>query len=254
MNFLPRFFLLLFFAFSNAAFSDETNSNLGLFNPEFAHMNMNEFSSFIHNRFYGKNLTANMTLNLYKNNEVQRSYEMKVMKNGEKIRMEFAKPAIERGRIMLNDGDSLWMYLPRSKRIVMLAHKQSFMGTNASHRDLLTISMERDYDVVSLEVKENIALLTYKAKDRSIAYDVVKLHVDLSDLTLRKREFFTQSGKKLKELVYTVHHDVDGILYPHVAIVNDETKPNSKTEIIYSNVTFSANEKESYFTKAALQE
>lgn len=206
----------------------------------------------INDKYFSNSMTFDLDMNLYLNAKLIRSYKMEVVKNQSKLWMAFSAPAIEKGRRMLNDGDNLWMYLPRSKKLIRLPYKQSFMGSDASNRDILRISLVDDYILEQKEESESNLIFSFKAKDLSVSYNQMKLYVTKEHVLL-KQELFALSGKKLKTIQYSNIQNINGLYFPMKAEIVDELKGKSRTELVYSNISFVVDKPDSFFTTAALQ-
>jgi outer membrane lipoprotein-sorting protein len=216
-------------------------------------INKDELIKSIDSKYFSNSMTCDLKMNLYKDNKLMRDYKMAVVKSQNKLWMEFTEPAVEKGRRMLNDGTNLWMYLPRSRKLVRLPFKQAFMGSDASNRDILRISLVDDYNLESVDVTDSSLVLNLKAKDLEVSYNSMKLHVNKQTHALMRQELFALSGSKLKTIVYSDQTNISGVLFPLKATIIDELKSKAKTELIYSNVSFKMDKKDSFFTTTSLQ-
>lgn len=71
---------------------------------------------------------------------------------GEKSLMEYIEPARIKGMkiLMLNDGDDIWFYSPRTARVRKIAShqkNQSINNSDFSYEDMSTKDMREDYDI-----------------------------------------------------------------------------------------------------------
>lgn len=197
---------------------------------------------------------ANMRMEQLKNDKVMKYYDMKFYRLGDKMRMEFTAPATEKGRKMLNDNSSLWMYLPRTSKVMKLPFKQSFMGSDASNTDLMRMEFQKDYTVVNIVKKENAIIeLDLKARNLEVAYDKVKVLFDSKKEIPIRQEMYSLSNKLIKTISYEDIVLVDGNYFPSTVIINDELKKGSLTKLYYTNIKRKESKPSEYFTLGSLK-
>ncbi|MDF4221068.1 outer membrane lipoprotein-sorting protein [Maribacter sp. M208] len=196
---------------------------------------------------------ANLRMDIYKKDKVVKFYDMISYRVGEKMRLEFVEPATERGRKMLNDESNLWMYLPRTSRVMRLPLKQSFMGSDASNRDLMRMSYQRDYDIIKIEETTEEVILILKAKDLTVSYNKVVLRINKDKMSPVKQEMFSLSNKLLKTIVYENHIVLDDIGFPTTYTIVDNLLNDSKTIMQYSNAKRKNNIAKEFFTLGSIR-
>ncbi|MCD7978294.1 MAG: outer membrane lipoprotein-sorting protein [Tannerellaceae bacterium] len=136
-------------------------------------------------------------MDVYKNDVLMKYYEMDCYRKDHKVRMDFTGPAVEKGRRMLDDESNIWMYMPRTSKIMKLPLKQSFMGSDASNRDVFRLKFGHEYNLVNTTpADQKITILELKAKDQSVAYSKVLIWFDEENRVPLKQEMYTLSGKK----------------------------------------------------------
>lgn len=197
---------------------------------------------------------ATMKMEMYKNDNVVTYYEMEFYRSGNKMRMEFTAPAVEKGRRMLNDNSSLWMYLPRTSKVMKLPFKQSFMGSDASNADLMRMCFKNDYEVLDVRVKDNETLeLELKAKNLDVAYNKVVVQYDSKRKIPVKQEMFSLSDKLIKTILYKDVVRVQGKYVPSTMIIKEELKKNTMTKLFYKNIKKQNRQPVEYFTLGSLK-
>ena len=197
---------------------------------------------------------ANLKMEIFKNGKIVNYYDMESFRQGDKMRIEFLDPATERGRKMLNDESNMWMYLPRTSKIMKLPSKQSFMGSDASNRDLMRISFKKDYDIVATKEKEdNTVELELKAKDLSVSYNKIILTVDTSKMVPVKQEMYSLSNKLIKTMVYENPTIQEGVHMPFVYIIEDALQKDTKTILTYKSMNRDSRKPKEFFTLGALK-
>ncbi len=194
-----------------------------------------------------------MKMEVLKNEKVKRTYEMRVVKKDEKMRLDILSPSIERDRRVLNDGDNMWMYLPRSSKLIKIPFKQAFLGGDASNRDILRISLVADYEVIGgLENIEGELLLKLKAKDLKTAYNQVNFYLDTKTKYPFKQEMLSLSGKVIKTIEYADYIAFDQGYFPSKITILDQLRKDSKTIFTYTDLSKGTNKTDAFFTTASL--
>ena len=193
-------------------------------------------------------------MEVYIKNKVIRYYEMESYRKGEKLRMEFSAPATEKGRKMLSNETNLWMYLPRTSKVIKLPLKQSFMGSDASNRDLMRIAYKKDYTILKKTAKGNAIIeLELEAKDTSVSYNFMILTVDTQTMTPIKQEMYSLSRKLIKTMTFEKSVKVDGIYMPSIYIITDELRKNTTTKLVYSQLKRKNDKPIEFFTLASIR-
>jgi outer membrane lipoprotein-sorting protein len=179
---------------------------------------------------------------------------MESYRQGDKLRMEFNNPATERGRRMLSDSSNLWMYLPRTSKVMKLPIKQSFMGSDASNRDLMRMAFKKDYSIAKITKKGGgVIELELKAKDASISYDKMVITMDKNKMTPLKQEMYSLSGKLIKTMNYENIVLVDGIYIASTFTITDEIQKDTMTKLTYSDMKRKNNKPSEFFTLASIK-
>ncbi|MDR0506814.1 MAG: outer membrane lipoprotein-sorting protein [Dysgonamonadaceae bacterium] len=197
---------------------------------------------------------ANLKMEIYKNDKLIKYYKMEFYRHEEKMRMEFTEPAVEKGRRMLNDNSNLWMYLPRTSKVVKLPFKQSFMGSDASNRDLMKVSLKKDYEVTNIvHHSDSIVKIELKAKDLSVSYNKVVLTFDAKRQVLLQQEMYSLSGKIITTMMYENIVKIDDIFMPTIIVIKNELSKDSITKLYYSNIQRKSEKNIEYFSLDALK-
>lgn len=197
---------------------------------------------------------AVIRMEIHKNDKLIRHYEMEFFRSENKMRMEFTAPATEKGRRMLNDNASLWMYLPRTSKVIKLPFKQSFMGSDASNADLMRMSFVKDYEVEqSRKGGDGTVELTLRAKYPEVAYDKVVVVFDLQRKIPVKQEMYSLSGKRIKTISYEEVVQVEGNYFPTSMTIREELQKNTLTKLFYSGMKKRNDKSPEYFTLGSLK-
>jgi len=85
--------------------------------------------------------------------------------------VEFLYPPKEEGLKILSKKDYELMYLPSVEKVIRLSGKNSLVGGEFTHYDILKVRLEEDYDAISLKEKDDYYMLELKAKNKKVSYD-----------------------------------------------------------------------------------
>lgn len=197
---------------------------------------------------------ATSRMEMYKNGKLMRFYELEFFRQDEKMRMEFTGPATEKGRRMLNDGASLWMYLPRTSKVMKLPFKQAFMGSDASNTDLMRMAFKKDYELVEITPGEGKRIeLDLQAVNLEVAYHRMRVVFDTEKNVPVRQEMYSLSGKLIKTLLYDEPVEVDGTYFPSSFTIQDALKKNTCTKLFYQDIRKKSNKPAEFFTLASLK-
>lgn len=198
---------------------------------------------------------SKVRMEVYKNDKLLKHYGMELYRKGEKMRMEFYEPAVEKGRRMLNDENNLWMYMPRTSKVMKLPLKQAFMGSDASNRDLMRLAYKKDYDIVSIQSGEgNMILIELKAKDLSISYHKMIISFDKQKKVPVKQEMYSLSNKLIKTMEFTYVKQSNGKYVCETSIIRDELLKNSITKMYYNEAKQANNKPDVFFTLGSIKQ
>ena len=138
-------------------------------------------------------------------------------------------PAVDKGKILLRNGNNLWMFDPKSKASVRISPRQRLLG-NASSGDVITSNLALDYSV-ALSGQETVQdgdknertawKLHLTASTAYAPYTSVDLWVDSTNNRPLKGMFYGQSGKLLKVAWYRGWKDVLGVIRPTEVVIGD---------------------------------
>ncbi len=125
-----------------------------------------------------------------------------VKKGKDKIAMLYLLPASEKGRSTLRLGENMWLYIPSANRPIRITSLQSVVGGVFNNADIMQLEYSAEYDATYGEGTDKEYLLELKAKNRSVAYDKLKMWVTKAKKILRKVEAYSASGMLIKTLEF----------------------------------------------------
>lgn len=152
-------------------------------------------------------------------------------------------PSADRGKILLRNGNILWLYDPASKASVRISPRQRLLG-NASNGDVVSSNLVGDYSA-SLQGSETIAdgnknsrtcyRLHLKAAVQSAPYSAVDFWVDAATYSPIKGKYFTRSGQLIKVAWYRKWKNQMGASRPTEVVIADGFDPNKVTVMTMNN-------------------
>lgn len=133
-----------------------------------------------------------------------------VKKGLDKVAALFLEPASERGRSTLRLGENMWLYIPNVGKPIRITSLQSVIGGVFNNSDILQLDYAAEYDVVKLDESGPEYFLLLKAKNKTVAYDQLKLWADKKNKLPSKIECLTEAGMLIKTLNFKQVKDFGG--------------------------------------------
>lgn len=133
-----------------------------------------------------------------------------VKKGLDKVAALFLEPASERGRSTLRLGENMWLYIPNVGKPIRITSLQSVIGGVFNNSDILQLDYAAEYDVVKLDESGPEYSLLLKAKNKTVAYDQLKLWADKKNKLPTKIECLTEAGMLIKTLYFKQVKDFGG--------------------------------------------
>ncbi len=125
-----------------------------------------------------------------------------VKKGKDRIAMLYLFPASEKGRSTLRLGDNMWLYVPSANKPIRITSLQSVVGGVFNNADLMQLEYSVEYDATFAEGTEKEYMLNLKAKNKTVAYDKLKMWITKDKKILRKVEAYSASGMLIKTLEF----------------------------------------------------
>jgi len=144
-----------------------------------------------------------------------------VKKGVDKVAAIFLAPASEKGRSTLRLGENMWLYIPNVGKPIRITSLQSVIGGVFNNADILNLDYSAEYDVEKVEEMGNEYLLSLKAKNKTVAYDRLKMWVDKSKRLPTKIECQTEAGMLIKTLYFKDVKDLGGGIVRPATIETD---------------------------------
>ncbi len=157
--------------------------------------------------------------------------------------IEFTSRA-ERGQKVLRTEDELYLYFPDAEEIIRMQGamlRQSMLGSDVSYEDM-TGGKDRvsQYDVELLG-EETVSghecyVLMMVANVRTVPYPKEKVWIDKETFLGWKAEYYTKSGRLLKEIEILKAKEFDGRLIATETRISDKMKTDTETIMILEDL------------------
>lgn len=153
--------------------------------------------------------------------------------------IEFTSTA-ERGQKILRTREELFLYYPDAEEIIRMqgsALRQSMLGSDISYEDM-TGGKDRlsQYEVELLGQEEvrgrQCYLVELTAQTRRVPYPREKVWVDTESFLIWKGEYYTKSGRLLKEMETLEAREIGGRAVAVKTRISDKMKVDSETVMI----------------------
>lgn len=125
-----------------------------------------------------------------------------VKKGKDKIAMLYLSPASEKGRSTLRLGENMWLYIPSANKPIRITSLQSVTGGVFNNADIMQLEYSTEYDASYSTGTETEYMLDLKAKNKTVAYDKLKMWITKDKKILRKVEAYSASGMLIKTLEF----------------------------------------------------
>src|SRR3989339_920679 len=125
-----------------------------------------------------------------------------VKKGKDKIAMLYLSPASEKGKTTLRLGENMWLYIPSANRPIRITSLQSVVGGVFNNADIMQLDYSTEYDATYSTRTDTEYILDLKAKNKTVAYDKLKMWITKNKKILRKVEAYSASGMLIKTLEF----------------------------------------------------
>jgi outer membrane lipoprotein-sorting protein len=156
--------------------------------------------------------------------------------------LRFAAPPRDAGKLMLKNGNDLWLYDPSSKASIRLSPQQRLLG-QAANGDVATVDLAKDYHA-QLAGEEDVQdgerqprhcyKLMLAAAAPDVTYHHIEMWIDTASSRPVKAKFYTESDRLLKTAYYRHYEPQLGAERPTETVIIDGLDPNWITVMRYT--------------------
>lgn len=190
-------------------------------------------------RGYG-GLSFSFTLNniSYKQNKQKNHNQLSIQVLDDSSLVEYLTPARQKGRKILKQGSNMWLHLPGTRNILRITPAQRLLG-EASNGDVTGTTFSQDYQATLSGIEKLKQQSVYKlelvAKHKKTAYQKVVFYLKVEDHTPVKSDFYSRSGRLLKQAEYREFKMFNGELKLHKMLLSDPIRKGSFTWMMFDN-------------------
>jgi hypothetical protein len=160
-----------------------------------------------------------------------------VKKGVDKVAALFLAPASDKGRSTLRVGDNMWLYIPNVGKPIRITSLQSVIGGVFNNADILNLDYSAEYNVEKVDETGKEYLLYVKAKNKTVAYDRLKMWVDKDKKIPIKIECLTEANMLIKTLYFKDIKDFSGgIVRPAVIETDSPLYKGYKSVMIFAKI------------------
>lgn len=180
----------------------------------------------------------------------------------EKSLMRILAPKKEKGTATLRVENAIWNYLPKVKRVIKLPSSMmsaSWMGSHFTNDDLVKESrMADDYTFeVTFNGEKNeqdiVELTCHPKPAAAVVWGKVIVTVRKKDYLPLVTRYYDEDLKLARTMFFSEIGPLGDRMLPKRMVVIPEDKPDEKTEVVYSEITFDADLPEKTFSLRNLQ-
>ena len=167
----------------------------------------------------------------------------------------------EEGQKVLRVKGKMYLYFPDAEEVILLqgsALKEGLLGSDISYEDMAGEKDTLKNYTATLEGSENIDgadcyIVHLQAKPKKkVAYAEYTIWVDKSTFAMRKANYFSLSGKIIKEMTALDFKKIAGKYVATKMIMKDMLKKNSRTEMIINDIEVNIDLPKDIFSLSAL--
>ncbi len=160
-----------------------------------------------------------------------------VKKGKDKVAALFISPASEKGRSTLRLGENMWLYIPNVGKPIRITSLQSVVGGVFNNSDILQLDYTSEYNVETLEDMGSEYILHLKAKNKTVAYDKLKMWAEKKTLAPLKIECLTEASMLVKTIYFKDIKDFGGgIVRPSVIETDSPLYKGYKSIMIFAKM------------------
>ncbi len=171
-------------------------------------------------------------------------------------------PRKEAGTATLKAGNDIWNYLPRVDRTIKIPTSLmmgSWMGSHFTNDDLVKESrLVEDYDIeIAFEgSRDGVDLWEFVLTPRpeaAVVWGRIEYEVRKGDLMPTWARYYDEDGELIRTLTFGEYQRMGGRLVPALMEIRPEGKPDERTLLRYSELSFDIDIDRSFFSLRALQ-
>ena len=186
------------------------------------------------------------------------TYTMRIYSEGENRGLtRVIAPPRDAGQAFLNDGDNVFIYNPRLRRVLRLppsGQSDSFLGSDISYNDLAGDDLQENYAAEILEeTNDSVTLELTPAPNAPTPYGKINLTAEKPSYAPTNITYFDQRDTAVKENILSDYAEVDGLYIPQKFEVKDLLEEGNMTVVTWQDAKFGVSIPDSCFSQNALE-
>jgi len=166
-----------------------------------------------------------------------------------KVLVRIRQPREDAGTAILKVGNKAWMYLPKANRTIAMSGSMMmtpWMGSDFTLDDLTSQTrLTNDYTIMTSFVgyRGGVAISDYTLSPKpaaAVVWGKVVLEIRRADLMPVWQRYYDESGKLVRELLFSDYAHVGGRLIPTHLVMRPLDHPGQQTTVTYDNIVFDA--------------
>ncbi len=205
----------------------------------------------------GQTQRATITMSVLRPGD-ERTFEIDSVSDGsERSLTRVVAPSRDAGQAFLRDGDNLFLYNPRLRRVLRVppsAQSDSFLGSDISYSDLSGRDLETDYTAeITNETADTVELTLTPNPTAPTPYGQVVLVAGTADYAPLEYTFFDQRGAAVKRITFSEFTEAGELRIPTRLEVANLLREGERTVVVTSDYEFGVPVPEACFSERALE-
>jgi len=216
----------------------------------------------VDDQYRGESAKGKMTMKVVTEHWT-REMEMEFYSKGkDKSLARILAPKKEEGTATLRNGDNIWNYLPKVKRVIKVPSSMmggSWMGSHFTNDDIVKESrMVDDYDFeISFQgERKGVEVIEIKCTPKpnaAVVWGQITVVVRREGYQPIEMVYYDEDLEKARTMIFSDIEDMDGRRIPTTMKVVPADKPDEYTLVRYEKMHFGVNLPDSFFSIRNLQ-
>lgn len=210
------------------------------------------------NAFFPNEAKFKFRMEDYENNKFKRYYLFNgYIKGSDRYLLVGKEPAIFKGTVQLRVGDIIFYYLKRIDKTNQVSARVAFYSSLLSQEDVMSTKLSNFYNLETYTPKQidgnNVYMLTLIAKSKEVAYYKIVSYINSNNYLPMKREYYSFSGQKIKEMIIDDLQIMDGKLSSMKFTMYDCLRKELYSKVIISDFEYNKAIPDIFFTKTYMK-